>query len=79
MSFGPDWKHVAGAIEGLSATCFKGDSHHFVPDLPITATFSSTNPYRWPQLVFSCYGHDFLGHDVIRGYGALPIPTIAGT
>ncbi|KAL6736067.1 hypothetical protein Aduo_006457 [Ancylostoma duodenale] len=77
--FGPDWRHVAGAIEGLSATCFKGDSYRFVPDLPISATFSSTNPYRWPQLVFSCYGHDLLGHDVIRGYGALPIPTVPGS
>ncbi|ETN75040.1 B9 protein [Necator americanus] len=71
-SFGPDWKHVAGAIEGLSATCFRGDSHHFVPDLSISATFSR------PQLVFACYGHDLLGHDVVRGYGALPIPTIPG-
>ncbi|VDL68891.1 unnamed protein product, partial [Nippostrongylus brasiliensis] len=78
MSYGPDWKHLTGATEGLSATCCRGESHRFVPDLPITATFSSTSPYKWPQLVFSCYGSDFLGHDVVRGYGALPIPTVPG-
>ncbi|KAK6029942.1 B9 protein [Ostertagia ostertagi] len=55
MSYGPDWKHVAGSTEGLSATCFR------------------------PQLVFSCYGNDLFGHDVVRGYGALPIPTIPGS
>ncbi|PIO60390.1 hypothetical protein TELCIR_18112, partial [Teladorsagia circumcincta] len=32
-----------------------------------------------PQLVFSCYGNDLFGHDVVRGYGALPIPTIPGS
>ncbi|KAK6042799.1 B9 protein [Cooperia oncophora] len=78
MSYGPDWKHVAGSTEGLSATCYRGESYRFVPDLPITATFSSTSPYKWPQIVFSCYGNDLLGHDVVRGYGALPIPTIPG-
>ncbi|KAK6054576.1 B9 protein [Cooperia oncophora] len=79
MSYGPDWKHVAGSTEGLSATCYRGESYRFVPDLPITATFSSTSPYKWPQIVFSCYGNDLLGHDVVRGYGALPIPTIPGS
>ncbi|XGW08570.1 hypothetical protein V3C99_011135 [Haemonchus contortus] len=79
MSYGPDWKHVSGSTEGLSATCYRGESYRFVPDLPITATFSSTNPYKWPQLVFSCYGNDLFGHDVVRGYGALPIPTVPGS
>lgn len=79
MSYGPDWKHVSGATEGLSSNCFRGDSYRFVPDLPITATFTSTSPYKWPQLVFSCYGNDLLGHDVVRGYGALPIPTQPGS
>ncbi|KJH43697.1 B9 protein [Dictyocaulus viviparus] len=79
MSFGPDWRHLSGATEGLTATCYRGDSHRFVLDLPFTTTFSSTNPFKWPQLVLSCYGNDFLGHVVIRGYGALPIPTVPGS
>uniref|UniRef100_A0A0K0CWV3 B9 domain-containing protein 1 n=1 Tax=Angiostrongylus cantonensis TaxID=6313 RepID=A0A0K0CWV3_ANGCA len=79
MSFGPDWRHLSGATEGLSAICYRGESHRFVLDLPFTATFSSTNPFKWPQMVLSCFGNDLLGHDVVRGYGALPIPTIPGS
>ncbi|KAK6017478.1 hypothetical protein OSTOST_17002, partial [Ostertagia ostertagi] len=57
MSYGPDWKHVAGSTEGLSATCFRGESHRFYSRAMVMTLF---------------------GHDVVRGYGALPIPTIPG-
>lgn len=31
-----------------------------------------------PQLVISCYGLDVFGHDVVRGYGAIHVPTSPG-
>ena len=31
-----------------------------------------------PQLVISCYGLDFYGHDVVRGYGAVHVPISPG-
>jgi len=34
--------------------------------------------YGWPRISFSVHGIDFLGRDVIRGYGSLLIPPIAG-
>eukprot|EP01133_Synstelium_polycarpum_P027911 gene27911-33763_t len=31
-----------------------------------------------PQIVFSCYGPDSFGNDVIRGYGATYLPSTPG-
>ncbi|CAD5235751.1 unnamed protein product [Bursaphelenchus xylophilus] len=77
--YGPDWKFISGVEEGLSPSCERGhQSSHIAINTPIDATFSSTNPFRWPQLIISCYGHDMFGNDVIRGYGATFIPTAPG-
>ncbi|KAK0406180.1 hypothetical protein QR680_018415 [Steinernema hermaphroditum] len=77
--FGPDWSQIGGVHEGISATCERGHiSNRITFSLPIEATFSSTSPFRWPQLALSCYGPDFFNHDVIRGYGAVHLPTTPG-
>lgn len=55
-----------------------GDNLDFVWNLPIECTFSSSNVYGWPQLAVSVYGLNFLGLDVIRGYGHLHLPPIPG-
>ncbi|KAI6226927.1 hypothetical protein M3Y95_00672900 [Aphelenchoides besseyi] len=76
---GPDWRQVSGLEEGLSPTCSRGQQNQrIVFNVPLEATFTSTNPFRWPQLVLSCYGHDRFGNDVIRGYGATYIPSVPG-
>uniref|UniRef100_A0AAF5PL70 B9 domain-containing protein 1 n=1 Tax=Wuchereria bancrofti TaxID=6293 RepID=A0AAF5PL70_WUCBA len=46
--------------------------------MPIEATFTSTSPFGWPQIVLTCYGSDFFGNDVVCGYGAIHIPTVPG-
>lgn len=38
----------------------------------------STNVFGWPQLVVSVYGSDALGRDVLRGSGAVHVPTTPG-
>ncbi|PAV62017.1 hypothetical protein WR25_00584 [Diploscapter pachys] len=77
---GPDWTVLAGQRQAVSATSVRSDQgHKFVFDLPYHLTFSSTNPFRWPQLVISCYGTDFLGHDVSQGYGCVRVPTTPGS
>ncbi|MFH4980280.1 hypothetical protein AB6A40_006989 [Gnathostoma spinigerum] len=77
--YGSDWTQVSGVREGLSSLCQKNaHQNHLVFDLPITATFRSTNPFGWPRIVISCYGNDIFGNDVIRGYGATHIPTVPG-
>ncbi|CAG9535502.1 unnamed protein product [Cercopithifilaria johnstoni] len=78
--YGIDWKQVGGVHEGLSARCQRERSGntHITVGMPIEATFTSTNPFGWPQIVLSCYGSDFFGNDVVCGYGATHIPTVPG-
>ncbi|KAI8814131.1 B9 domain-containing protein, partial [Cladochytrium replicatum] len=54
----------------ISKTC--------VWNFPIEITFKSHNPYGWPQIVFSLYGLDEFGRDVVRGYGAARVPVVPG-
>lgn len=46
--------------------------------MPLEITFKSTNVYGWPQLAVSVYGYDWLGNDVIRGYGGTHVPIFPG-
>ncbi|KAH7642035.1 B9 domain-containing protein 1 [Dermatophagoides farinae] len=50
----------------------------YVWNLPIEATFKSTNVFGWPQIIVSVYGMDNLGNDVIRGYGWTHLPIRPG-
>lgn len=77
--YGSDWKFLSGIEEGISATCTKSRQHNrIVLNLQIESTFSSTNPFKWPQLVLCLYGPDMFGNDVVRGYGSTHLPTIPG-
>jgi B9 domain-containing protein 1 len=46
--------------------------------MPFECSLRSTNPYGWPQLVVTCAYPDFLGREVIKGYGVCHIPTTPG-
>ncbi len=64
-----------------SCWCFclhAGPDQMLVWNFPIDVTYKSTNAYGWPQLVVSVYGLDYLGRDVIKGYGCMHLPTCAG-
>jgi B9 domain-containing protein 1 len=47
-------------------------------NFPIDVSFNSTNVFGWPRIAISVYGIDFLGRDVIRGYGSALIPLSSG-
>ena len=80
---GQDWSVLTGFDQGISQISkqsdFNFDSRPCVWDFPLDIAFKSTNVYGWPSIILSVYGFDFLGRDVIRGYGSLVIPTIPGT
>ena len=80
--YGTDWIIVSGVEDGLTQISNqsqgKNDCHFAVWNHPIDITFDSSNPFGWPQLVLSIYGLDAFGHDVIKGYGAVHLPPIAG-
>ncbi|KAA0203476.1 hypothetical protein HAZT_HAZT000657 [Hyalella azteca] len=79
-TFGQDWQLVAGLEEGVSQVTRLGfgPDRHFVWNFPLDVTFSSTNPYGWPQLVLYVYGKDFFGTDIVRGYSAVHMPICPG-
>eukprot|EP00045_Choanoeca_perplexa_P003053 m.28441 g.28441 ORF g.28441 m.28441 type:complete len:193 (+) comp11838_c0_seq2:136-714(+) len=80
LVYGTDWSMSAGLEEGISQTCTKRAGHDdVVLNFPLEATLKSTNPYGWPQLQVAVYGSDFLGRDVVRGYGAVHLPVTAGS
>ncbi|KHJ41800.1 B9 protein [Trichuris suis] len=87
FAFGEDWNVVSscrfeGVEEGLSQLCCRNamdaTCDQFVLNFPIDLTFRSTTPYGWPRLTIACYGSDWWGNDVIRGYGFTHVPTIPG-
>ncbi|KAH0545819.1 B9 domain-containing protein 1 isoform X2 [Cotesia glomerata] len=78
--FGPEWNIVGGIEEGLTqmSKCSNDARRLTSWNFPLDATFKSTTPHGWPQLVLSVYGLDFFGHDVVRGYGVCHIPFSSG-
>jgi B9 domain-containing protein 1 len=79
--YGHDWNIVSGLDTGLSQTACKSRSAYdnkIIWNFPIDVTFNSTNVFGWPRLAFSVYGIDFLGRDVVRGYGSALIPMTGG-
>lgn len=47
-------------------------------NLPFECSFRSLNPSGWPQIVLTCCSPDFLGREVVKGYGVINIPTQPG-
>ncbi len=79
--FGNDWNIASGLDTGLSQTGCKNNSRPEEPiawNFPVDITFKSTNVFGWPRIALSVYGIDFLGRDVIRGYGSVLIPLSSG-
>ena len=40
--------------------------------------YRSTNAFGWPQIALSVYSVDSLGRDIVKGYGAVHLPTTTG-
>ena len=65
---------------GLSQTAIKcvQMDQGIIWNFPIDVTFKSTNVYGWPRMAISVYGLDFLGRDVVKGYGSVLVPLTPG-
>ncbi|KAI8612220.1 B9 domain-containing protein 1 [Chytriomyces sp. MP71] len=92
FKYGPDWVVVNGLEDGLTQMARSSSGGTFsqsmyssgtfarpcVWNFPIDLCLKSTNAFGWPQLVVCVYGLDDIGRDVVRGYGAVRIPMVAG-
>jgi len=79
--FGNDWVKASGIETGLSQIARKAPTHYeqgVVWNFPVDVTFKSTNVYGWPRIAISVYGIDYLGRDVVRGYGSALVPLTPG-
>lgn len=80
---GQDWSILTGFEQGISQISQQSDNNTDIRpcvwNFPIDIAFKSTNVFGWPTLILSVYGFDFMGRDVVRGYGSLILPTISGT
>ncbi|GLE02133.1 hypothetical protein PINS_up010971 [Pythium insidiosum] len=79
VTYGTDWRVLHGADAGLTQLAYRSSlDDDIVFNFPIDLSFSSTNPFGWPRIVFSVYGLDAIGRDVVRGYGSTHLPTSDG-
>ena len=69
-----------GQLNGQSQYACRGEGNfdYFVWNMPFEFGFRSLNPSGWPQIVITCVYPDFLGREVIKGYGVVHIPTQPG-
>lgn len=78
LSYGDDWTVVNGVTSSITQLSYSQANGSIVWNFPLEITFRSTNAHGWPRISFGIYGKDFLGRDVVRGYGSVLIPTVQG-
>lgn len=72
---GPDWELVSGMRSGITQSAKpEGDYRTVVFNMPLEFTMKSTNPYGWPQIVFSMYGNNLWNVETNRGYARIHCP-----
>jgi len=76
---GNEWELIQGQNSGSSQCCFKGNKKNLVFNFPFRLSYRSVNPKGWPQLVVTCIGPDFLGREVVKGYGNTYVPIQPGS
>jgi B9 domain-containing protein 1 len=80
FQYGHDWTIASGIDTGLSQTARRliQVDEGIVWNFPVDVTFKATNVFGWPRIAVSVYGIDYLGRDVVRGYGSVLIPLSVG-
>jgi len=75
-----EWQVTSGQNSGQSQHACLGDGTvgYFVWNMPFQLRLNTNQPLNWPQLIISCYCPDFLGREVLKGYGTCYIPTTPG-
>jgi B9 domain-containing protein 1 len=83
---------IEEGITQIATSCRASNGHsdimqECVWNYPLELVYKSTNVYGdpaanyfvgWPQLIISVYGMDFMGRDVIKGYGCMRLPLTTG-
>ena len=85
FSYGQDWEIIHGTNSGITQVArMQNIFLHGMNDLslvfnfPIEISFKATSAYGWPRISVQLYSTDFIGRDIIRGYGCLLCPLSSG-
>jgi B9 domain-containing protein 1 len=73
---------ISGVKSGVTqCASVEADYRRMIFNMPIEISLKSTNPYGWPQIVYSLYGTNFWGVETSRGYARIhcPLPGNAQT
>ncbi|XP_030371422.1 B9 domain-containing protein 1 [Scaptodrosophila lebanonensis] len=74
---GPDWLLCSGPQHGLTQMATnKGGNFNdkIIFNMPIEATYKSTSPFGWPQLLVSVFGCNGHGRERLLGYARVHLP-----
>lgn len=77
-SHGNGWSIASGPNTGTSQASKLDPDNVCVWNFPLNVAFKAERPYGWPQIIFSVFGKNGFGKDVVVGYGAVHIPTTQG-
>lgn len=84
FNFGIDWEIIHGVESGttqiarLRDLLYGNNEQSFYFGFPIDISFKSTSAHGWPRIIIQLYSTDFLGRDVILGYGCCLCPISPG-
>lgn len=72
---GPDWEFISGLQSGVTQLATAGyRMDKIIFNLPLEFMYKSTNPYGWPQIIFSLYGTNWWGKETSFGYARIHLP-----
>lgn len=75
---GEDWQKLGGAQDGITQITRASGQRRLAWNFPVDVAYRATSAFGWPQLVLCVYGADWAGRDVLKGYGAVHVPTSIG-
>ena len=78
---GDSWIKHKGISTGTSQHAYKSfnSQNRLVWNFPFEIYYNATEPIGWPQLILTFTKRDFIGREVLAGYGNTHIPLQEGT
>ena len=77
ITHGKDWHLFSGNQSGVSQHAYKSmeSNDRVVWNFPFEMVYRANDISGWPKIVVSLTSRDFLGRDLICGYGVMHVPT----
>jgi hypothetical protein len=67
------WQILSGNDNGITQRS-SGNENFAVWNCPFECSFVSSTPLGWPRMCLTVFGHDWIGREIVLGYGSTLIP-----